>query len=50
MKYKGFKLVKDMIFYEGRIDFCENVIKRANKWEWNLGGWRVIHGSIGKLI
>lgn len=22
MKYKGFKLVKDLIFYEGRIDFC----------------------------
>ena len=30
MKYKGFKLVKDMTFYEGRIEFCENGMKREN--------------------
>ena len=48
MKYKGFNLVKDLIFYEGWIDFCLYQKRKSVRMEY----WWMehFHGSIGKLI
>lgn len=42
MKYKGFKLVKDLIFYEGRIDFClyqKSKSVRMESWWMESDSW-----------